>query len=127
MLYSIQKEDEEVKEKTQNKYNIQIVGKEHSIKYIDIDVQRTYNYLGMFRKSDSQMSTDLKEILQAFVVSRPDVGYIQGLSYVAGMLLLYMDKYQSFVALMNIILNPNMISFYRFNEEQVSNIYQIID
>lgn len=76
----------------------------------------------MFKKSDSQMSTDLKEVLQAFVVSRPDVGYIQGLSYIAGMLLLYMDKYQSFVALMNIILNPNMISFYRFNEEQVNFI-----
>jgi hypothetical protein len=65
------------------------------------------------------MSKDLEEILEAFVVSRPDIGYVQGLSYIGGMLLLYLDKFQSFVALMNIILNPNLVSFYRFNENQV--------
>lgn len=77
----------------------------------------------MFKDENSQMTLELKEILQAFVISRPDIGYIQGLSYIGGMLLLYMDKFQSFVSLMNIIINPNMISFYRFNEDQVITIY----
>ena len=106
-------------EDIQIKYNITIAGKESSLKYICLDIQRTFSYLGMFKDPDSQMSKDLSEILQAFVVSRPDIGYIQGLSFIGGMLLLYLDKFQSFVALMNIILNPNLISFYRFNENQV--------
>ena len=66
------------------------------------------------------MSKDLTEILQAFVASRPDIGYVQGLSYIGGKLLLYLDKFQSFVALMNIVLNPNLISFYSFNENNVN-------
>ena len=74
----------------------------------------------MYKDPSSQMSKDLTEILQAFVVSRPDIGYVQGLSYIGGMLLLYLDKFQSFVALMNVVLNPNLVSFYRFNENQVS-------
>lgn len=77
----------------------------------------------MFKDPESQMSQELKEIIQAFVVSRPDIGYVQGITYIGGMLLLYMDKFQSFVALMNIILNPNMVSFYRFNKNQVRFIY----
>lgn len=102
------------------RFNIKIVGKEHTIKYIQLDIQRTFHYLGMFKDNNSQMSKDLEEILEAFVVSRPDIGYVQGLSYIGGMLLLYLDKFQSFVALMNIVLNPNLVSFYRFNENQVS-------
>lgn len=108
------------KEKIQKKFNIISIGKEYTIKYINLDIQRTFSYLGMFRDEESQMSEDLNEILQAFVISRPDIGYVQGLSYIGGMLLLYLDKFQSFVALMNIVMNPNLISFYRFNENQVS-------
>ena len=119
MLISIQGNDEKNSKDINFKYNIAIVGKEQSIKYIKLDVSRTFGYLGMFKDPNSQMSNELREILQAFVVSRPDIGYIQGLSYIAGMLLLYLDKFQSFVALMNVVLNPNIISFYRMNESQI--------
>jgi hypothetical protein len=53
------------------------------------------------------------------VVSRPDIGYVQGLSYIAGTLLLQMDKFQSFVCLMNITLNPNILPFYRLEENGI--------
>jgi len=41
------------------------------------------------------------------------------------MLLLYMDKYQAFVALMNITLSHNIIHFYRFEENQITKRLQI--
>ncbi len=41
------------------------------------------------------------------------------------MLLLYMDKYQAFVALMNITLSHNIIPFYRFEESQIRKRLQI--
>jgi len=44
---------------------------------------------------------------------------------VAGMLILNMDKYQAFVALMNIILNHNILPFYRFEENQIRKRLQI--
>jgi hypothetical protein len=44
---------------------------------------------------------------------------VQGISYIAAMLILTMDKYQAFVGLMNIILNHNILPFYRFEENQV--------
>ena len=72
----------------------------------------------MFR-NNSPLSNELREILRAFVVSRPDIGYVQGLSYIAGTLLLQMDKFQSFVCLMNITLNPNILPFYRLEEKGI--------
>ena len=65
------------------------------------------------------MGEDLREILRAYVISRPDIGYIQGLSYIAGTLLLQMEKFQSFVCLMNITLNPSIICFFRLNEKNI--------
>jgi hypothetical protein len=50
---------------------------------------------------------------------------VQGLSYLAGTLLLNMDKYQAFVALMNITLNTNIIPFYRFDEHHIRKRLQI--
>lgn len=102
----------------ENKYNIQVFHKEKSIKQIDLDIERTFSYLGIFTES-SPLSEDMREILRAFVASRPDIGYVQGLSYIAGTLILNMEKYQAFVGLMNITLNPNIIPFYRFDESQV--------
>lgn len=107
-----------------NKYNIHVIDKEKSIKYIELDIERTFHYLGIF-KNNSPLSEDLREILRAFVASRPDIGYVQGLSYIAGMLLLHMDKYQAFVALMNITLSHNIIPFYRFDEHQIRKRIQI--
>ena len=58
-----------------NKFNIKIVNKENSIEYIDLDIERTFSYLGIFKKN-SPLSEDLREILSAFVASRPDIGYV---------------------------------------------------
>lgn len=61
--------------KTNNKFNIKIINKENSIEYIEHDIERTFPYLGIF-KSGSPLAEDLREILKAFVASRPDIGYV---------------------------------------------------
>lgn len=58
-----------------NKFNIKIINKENSIEYIDMDIDRTFSYLGIF-KIGSPLAEDLREILRAFVASRPDIGYV---------------------------------------------------
>ena len=95
-----------------------IKDKEKSINIIDLDIERTFPYLGIF-KGDSPMAQDLREILRVFVISRPDIGYIQGLSFIAGILLLNMDKFKAFISLMNLILNPIMLPFYKMDNESI--------
>ena len=98
--------------------DLKIKDKEKSINIIELDIERTFPYLGVFR-GDSPMAQDLREILRVFVISRPDIGYIQGLSFIAGILLLNMDKFKAFISLMNLILNPIMLPFYKMDNESI--------
>ena len=52
-----------------------IKDKEKSINIIELDIERTFPYLGLF-KGNSPMAEDLREILRVFVISRHDIGYI---------------------------------------------------
>ena len=92
--------------------------KEKSINIIEFDIERTFPYLGLF-KGNSPMAEDLREILRVFVISRPDIGYIQGLSFIAGILLLNMDKLKAFISLMNLVLNPALLPFYKMENESI--------
>ena len=98
--------------------DLKIKDKEKSINIIELDIERTFPYLGVFR-GDSPLAQDLREILRVFVISRPDIGYIQGLSFIAGILLLNMDKFKAFISLMNLILNPIMLPFYKMENESI--------
>ena len=92
--------------------------KENTILIIELDIERTFPELGLF-KGNSPMAEDLREILRVFVISRPDIGYIQGLSFIAGLLLLNMDKFKAFISLMNLVLNPIILPFYKMNNELI--------
>ena len=121
--YKMNKKNEEQNNTNDNKINnendnINIKDKEKSINIIELDIERTFPYLGVFR-GDSPMAQDLREILRVFVISRPDIGYIQGLSFIAGILLLNMDKFKAFISLMNLILNPIMLPFYKMDNESI--------
>ena len=98
--------------------------KEKSIIIIELDIERTFPYLGLF-KGKSPMAEDLREILRVFVISRPDIGYIQGLSFIAGILLLNMDKFKAFISLMNLILNPIILPFYKMDNELIQQRLQL--
>ena len=120
--YKINKK-EEMNDKTNDniindEIELKIKDKEKSINIIELDIERTFPYLGVFR-GDSPMAQDLREILRVFVISRPDIGYIQGLSFIAGILLLNMDKFKAFISLMNLILNPIMLPFYKMENESI--------
>lgn len=57
------------------------LGKEKSIELVDQDLARTLPALGVFDQG-SALAEDLRSVLFAFVCYRPDVGYMQGMSYV---------------------------------------------
>ena len=92
--------------------------RENSINIIDLDIERTFPYLNIFTHN-SPLSEDLREILRAFVISRPDIGYVQGLSFIGAMLILNMDKFKAFVSMMNLILDAAILPFYKFDEKGI--------
>jgi len=110
-------DDNDVDEENVKK-NKKLKDKEKSINIIEFDIERTFPYLGLF-KGNSPMAEDLREILRVFVISRPDIGYIQGLSFIAGILLLNMDKFKAFISLMNLVLNPALLPFYKMDNESI--------
>ena len=127
--------------KKYSQYISKTLDREKSINEIDLDIVRTFQSFGIFNKN-SPLYENLREILRIFVVTRPDIGYVQGLSYIAGILLTQMDKFQAFTCFCNIILSPNIFTFYKldgigikkrldlFNEilkNNIINIYELFN
>mmetsp|Transcript_32955 Transcript_32955/g.24265 ORF Transcript_32955/g.24265 Transcript_32955/m.24265 type:complete len:84 (+) Transcript_32955:1225-1476(+) len=67
----------------------------------------------------------LQRILEAFTILRPDIGYVQGMSYVAATLLLYMEEHLAFVLFSNMITKYPILPFYTFADIQVRKIMQL--
>lgn len=66
-----------------------------SEKLIDKDLHRTFTALDIF-KPGNIFHEPLRNILTAFIVHRPDIGYVQGMSYLAGMLLMNLGEIKAF-------------------------------
>eukprot|EP01103_Thecamoeba_quadrilineata_P001242 TRINITY_DN11097_c0_g1_i1.p1 TRINITY_DN11097_c0_g1~~TRINITY_DN11097_c0_g1_i1.p1 ORF type:complete len:442 (+),score=61.20 TRINITY_DN11097_c0_g1_i1:50-1375(+) len=100
--------------KASNPENNDLLGRLGTVTLIPLDLPRTFPALSIFNK-DGPCHQQLKEILEAFVSYRPDVGYVQGMSYIAAVLLLYMEPFTAFCCLANLLNKPLLISFYRMD------------
>jgi len=65
--------------------------------------------------------------LEAFAVFRPAVGYAQGMSHVAGMLLLHMDKVDAFTGLCNLSNNHFFVSLFKMDIPEINRHVSIYD
>lgn len=73
------------------------------IRQIDLDVNRTYRNHIMFRDRFSVKQQALFNILSAYSVYNTDVGYCQGMSGIAALLLMYMNEEDAFWALSELL------------------------
>lgn len=60
-------------------------------KSIMLDLPRTFPELAFFHAEGSPYEDLLREVLEAFIYLRPDIGYSQGMSFLAAVLILYID------------------------------------
>jgi hypothetical protein len=60
------------------------------IKQIDLDVGRTFPEHPFFRKEEGLAK--LRTVLIAYAGHNPDIGYCQSMNYIAGLLILVMDR-----------------------------------
>ncbi len=69
----------------------------------------------------------LKNVLLAYSLFRPDLGYVQGMSYVAGSILLHYGKeFDAFVIFANIMNREDMLfNFYSFDMDKVNLVFHM--
>ncbi|CAH8820621.1 unnamed protein product, partial [Trichobilharzia szidati] len=82
------------------------------------DICRTFPDLRLFQFGNPYHEK-LHDLLAAYITYKPDVGYVPGMSSLAGMLLIVLDNvYDAFVIFANILAKPCQQAFYSLNEEK---------
>lgn len=62
----------------------------------------------------------LHDVLGAYACYRPDVGYVQGMSFLAGVLLLNMEASDAFICLANLLNRSSYTAFFRVDHNLMS-------
>jgi Rab-GTPase-TBC domain len=90
-------------------------------KAIMLDLPRTFPELAFFHADGSEYEDSLREILEAFMYLRPDIGYSQGMSFLAAVLLLYIeDASEAFTCFVNMLLHKScFLHFFRMQMPEV--------
>lgn len=101
-----------------------VFGKETTFTYIDVDLTRTFPKLAFFQ-DDGSNKLQLRDLLDTYCFYRPDVGYVQGMSYLAGIFLLYMPPFQAFVCFSNLLHSPYSHAFLKLDHEKMNARYQV--
>lgn len=97
-----------------------------NLKVIDEDLHRTYGELGHFRQG-KPLNQPLKNVLLAYSMLRPDLGYVQGMSYVAGALLITCggNDQEAFACFANLMNRELLFTFYSFDMPRVNIIFHV--
>ncbi|CRH04084.1 GTPase-activating protein, putative [Plasmodium relictum] len=76
-----------------------------------------YNFILTVNLSD--MKKKLNTLLQMYVLFKPELGYVQGMSYIALVFLLYCDLETAFVHFANFMDKKDIYNLYSFNKEEI--------
>ncbi|XP_054914495.1 TBC1 domain family member 14 isoform X2 [Poeciliopsis prolifica] len=86
--------------------------RESSLELIKLDISRTFPQLCIFQQGGPYYDV-LHSILGAYTCYRPDVGYVQGMSFIAAVLILNLDTADAFIAFANLLNKPCQMAFFR--------------
>merc|ERR1719431_2189768 len=96
--------------------------REETLELIQLDVSRTFPQLCIFQTGGPYYDL-LHNVLGAFVCYRPDIGYVQGMSFLAAVLILNLDEAEAFIMFANLINRPVLSAFYTVNQQEMSQNY----
>lgn len=110
-----------------------------SVKIIGRDLNRTFPSISLFREKDGAGQRMLGRVMRAYSAYDIQVGYCQGLTFLAGPLLLHMNDKSAFCVLVKLMedydlrsmftadmagLHLRVFQFERLVEEQLPRLYQ---
>jgi len=94
---------------------------------IKVDLARTFPALQFFREG-GPLYQPFKEVLECYARFRPDVGYVQGMSYVVATLLLNVPSPENtFMCLANMINSSHLLPFYLMDTDEIDFVVRTID
>lgn len=85
---------------------------ERNIKLLRVDMPRTFGHIPFFKR-DGVGFERLEGVLEAYTCYRPDLGYVQGMSYLAATLCFHMDTFTAFKALAALLSHRLHFDMYR--------------
>lgn len=106
--------------------SIWVMGKENTVSLIPLDLPRTFPCLSFFQIG-GPCHGPLGQVLEAYVCFRPDIGYVQGMSYLAAVMLLYMDTFPAFCCLANLLNTPILVCFYRMDMPRIHKYVSVLN
>lgn len=80
-------------EQVQRKSQLNLLGEDGFFNVIDVDVPRTFSRTGQFCMN-GPYGKSLTLILQCYSLYRPEIGYVQGMSYLGAVLILHMENFE---------------------------------
>ncbi|XP_051968594.1 TBC1 domain family member 12-like [Xyrauchen texanus] len=93
-----------------------VADRESSLELIKLDISRTFPSLFIFQKGGPYHDL-LHSVLGAYTCYRPDVGYVQGMSFIAAVLILNLEEADAFIAFANLLNKPCQLAFFRVDHE----------
>ncbi|KAI4893560.1 hypothetical protein NFI96_021352 [Prochilodus magdalenae] len=93
-----------------------VADRESSLDLIKLDISRTFPSLFIFQKGGPYHDL-LHSVLGAYTCYRPDVGYVQGMSFIAAVLILNLEEAGAFIAFANLLNKPCQMAFFRVDHE----------
>jgi len=95
---------------------------EETLELIPLDVSRTFPQLCIFQKGGPYYNL-LHNVLGAYVCYRPDIGYVQGMSFIAAILILNLDEADAFILFANLINKPCLQAFFNVDQDLMSKYF----
>lgn len=97
-----------------------------SIELIQLDISRTFPQLCIFQKGGPYYDI-LHSLLGAYACYRPDIGYVQGMSFLAAILILNMEEAEAFVCFANLLNRPCHMAFFRLDQPVMQAYYLVFE
>ncbi|KAL6440338.1 hypothetical protein ACFW04_003115 [Cataglyphis niger] len=95
-----------------------------SLAAIRLDVSRTFPTLCVFQEG-GPLSNSLQGILAAYAVYRPDVGYVQGMSFIGAVLSLNMEPSDAFACFANLLNYPCHRAAFTLDQKRMNTYYKV--
>jgi len=95
-----------------------------SLTAIRLDVSRTFPTLCVFQEG-GPLFDSLQGILAAYAIYRPDVGYVQGMSFVGAVLSLNMEPSDAFACFANLLNYPCHRAAFTLDQKRMNTYYKV--
>ncbi|ETW06249.1 hypothetical protein, variant 1 [Aphanomyces invadans] len=103
-----------------------IADNERNIKLVQRDMPRTFGNHPLFQDGAAGAQKTY-EVLEAYTCYRPDLGYVQGMSYLAAILCLHLDSFGAFRAMVSLMSTRLLFDMYRLEEERTLLYLSVYD